>query len=506
MNQKEFLDYFQYYTDIPKKTRYDLLKNLKSLMVVMVENSDPIIFPFLGKIIVQYQAARVRYDINLDSVIVFPAKNTVKMVRFGAQQQYLYSQYNPQYNYKTFSQYPSGSLGYALRDWTGYDLKTCMDFLAVFVQIILEVCAGGDKVVISRIGTFKPMPIKIESYDPVAPKIPLTGVAVDPVNNVWAAVGTLAEPNACLYSNDALNWSVGVRDGNFAATALCFSPELNIFLGVGGVYIDQDDFMGVLISSDGINWSETITGAKFAPVFVNWFSSGGFFIAAGFDSSDGSMALSADGTSWTMIKDTIFDYITGVAYSTALALYVAVGYSKDGYSTWLSSDGFSWSVGYPDSFSQWGGIIYSEKLELFFAWGDTAPTGFLASSPDGVVWTSVSGSASSAKYPVIGGEKTVQIVLTTTGSGVTDITIVDNKGADFYRNLNLNITARAGAYNPENNNFVLVGNDTTRQTIAFSNGGINWFVSRTSSESPPTDLEREVISYKAAKYLDDKAN
>ena len=157
-------------------------------------------------------------------------------------------------------------------------------------------------------------------------------------------------------SNDGgASWSIGSGEDNYIFADVCYSPELNIFVVVGG--------------------------------YGTHFGLGGGSTAC-------SSATSTDGLSWTpqtIGPDVAFSGygLTHVVWSPELSLFVAIGTTESSYGTYYSSDGVNWypGTGFADN---WNCLCWSPDLSLFVA---LAGSNGVRTSTDGMNWSYSTGGA-----------------------------------------------------------------------------------------------------------------
>jgi hypothetical protein len=180
----------------------------------------------------------------------------------------------------------------------------------------------------------------------------------------------------CAATPDGWNWNWMATGPSYRASGICWSPELRIF--VVGV-----SRKGVLVSSDGINWTNYATNANTTlDQKIVWSAELGIFVL-----TDGVYGFfySTNGTSWTFVSYTSIGYINCVCWCPELYLFVAGGTSDNSTSTIATSpDGINWTTRtVPVSGITHNAIIWNPDLSIFI----TASKTYVFSSSDGINWT-----------------------------------------------------------------------------------------------------------------------
>lgn len=502
MNQKEFLIAYDLYSLLPKKLKKDLLKQLKSLIALMVVNSDPVILPFLGKIFVEFQPSRVRYNVRAGTVTTYPAKNKIKMSRFKAQQQVLYPDWNPEVTFKTFSEYPSSSIAYKLRDWSGYDLLTCQDFMRTFVQIIIDTANSDEKVIISGIGTFKPIEIQNPYLDPVSSICSRGDAAYSSSVKRWVWVGRdeegakidIASPNGVfvnVYENGILYLS-----------GVAYSPILDIFVAVG---FTESGFV-YMTSADGEVWTYNDGSPNFWAICIRWNSNLGLFVCGGYDFGDGAIAYSADGLSWNFAFCDELTQVWHIAISEDGSKIIACGNTDINQRVAYSVDVINWTRSAEHFTNLFVGAYWFIKNGAFYIAVSEDVGGNIYKSVTGEFWEVVSGAPFGISIALEGGgyfEKLGYVMridglnkfsYSLDGENWEDPITIGGDGISFLRN------------NGQGDYWIAKNATIAAPSYSYSRGAKEWFVSRLSTEPPTPPTFRKVISYRPSTKLERSVN
>ena len=185
---------------------------------------------------------------------------------------------------------------------------------------------------------------------------------------------TGASTTAIHTSPDGLTWTKRTHPSSQSLRKILWSPLLNQIIVMGQA--------GMLVSSDGINWTLTATGVN-----GGWglASSSSLIIAVEF-STNHDVYISADGTNFTQY-DTIFQNSSAydITWSEELGQFFML-YDKGIVAR--SADGITWFNGSQMHLtSAWRRIHWITELGLLIAI-QTNPNGqAIATSPDGITWT-----------------------------------------------------------------------------------------------------------------------
>ena len=194
--------------------------------------------------------------------------------------------------------------------------------------------------------------------------------------SLFVAVG----PSVIMTSPNGINWTS--RSGpSYTWTSICWSPELSSFVGIcnsGTQYV-------IYTSPDGINWTGQFFSATIFTV-VCWSPDLNIFVAL--TKNNNQCYYSPNLTGWTGATIPNSSWVS-ICWSSELSMFAAV--STTGL-VMTSADGLSWSSKTPSTTGvPWNSICWSPELNLFVAvsgktTGSVASTGVMTSS-DGITWT-----------------------------------------------------------------------------------------------------------------------
>ena len=180
--------------------------------------------------------------------------------------------------------------------------------------------------------------------------------------------------------------------------------------------------------------------------------------------ANGATAVST----WFSRTSAASSYLYSITWSPELSLFVAVG----GLSSIRSPDGINWtSRTISSALSQFVSVIWSAELSLFVTVGSGSTLAKVATSPDGITWTTCNPRTSNSWQSVTWSpELGLLVAVSNSGTGNRVITSPDG----------ITWTSRTSAadngwssvtWSPELSLFVAVGNGSTFMT---SSDGITW--------------------------------
>jgi nucleoid DNA-binding protein len=506
MNQAQFLNAFDDYTILPRKTRREILLYFKHLVAQKLLISEPVILPQLGKIFVQYQPPRTRHNIRLDTTTVYPAKYKIKMSRYGYQQQALYDKYNINVDYLGYKNYPSQSIAKELADLSEYDLLSCQDFMRNFVQIIIDAAKIDEKVMLYGIGSFKPIEIQVERPDPISPIGFYTGIASSNDGAKWCAIPMFMAGFTPLNSADGITWEASPAISETYYAAVAWSEALALFCAVGYVEVLGVPKFHTITSADGIAWSETVESFSFTCLCVYYAEAAGIWLSGGFFESVSSLLQSSDAISWSFVTAVPIVGIAGFAYSPTLALYVAVGFPNGICDKVYSVDAITWIASANYFAAEYAGVAWSESLEIFSATANKSGVGYHSYSLDGINWTNVNlGTVAFISAPAAGSGK-VKFVFATYKDGSTRIWNSKNGLTYTQRQVIAGFLPLVITYNAELNQWAITGQDYAGDALLISKNGTVFYQSRTAADPPPAIEYRKVITYRPSAKLEESIN
>jgi len=206
-------------------------------------------------------------------------------------------------------------------------------------------------------------------------------VVWSPELGIFCAVSWLNGGNQrVMTSPDGVNWTLQ-NTPDRVWRRIVWSPELGLFCAVGEL---------VMISSDGINWTEVfggtvvIGGVVVTSLFdVTWSPELGLFCAVG---GTGVLMTSPDGVNWSVYTVGIPGTLISITWSPELGLFCAVlsaGLNVD--VVYTSTDGVNWN-GRNCPKGSWRTIVWAAGQSAFIAIASTGPNARSMFSFDGKNW------------------------------------------------------------------------------------------------------------------------
>lgn len=207
----------------------------------------------------------------------------------------------------------------------------------------------------------------------------ISGVGQTWQNIVWSPeLGlfcTLSNHALSATSPDGINWTTHsmvspLPDDGVRFFALCWSPELSLFVGSGEGWL--------ITSPNGANWTTRIPGSM-TPYLEDICWSKELSLFVGVSQSATHVATSVDGITW-LNRSAPYTSLC-VAWSKELGLFVAPCSPTANVQT--SPDGVNWT-GHAITYSTGFDIVWSRRLKLFIAVGGNPS---LMTSTNGVDWS-----------------------------------------------------------------------------------------------------------------------
>jgi hypothetical protein len=164
---------------------------------------------------------------------------------------------------------------------------------------------------------------------------------------------------------------------------IAWSPQLSLFVAVG------DGATPVMTSPDGRVWTARAASNQLW-MDVAWSPALGLFVAVAQTGAQRVMT-SPDGINWTLRNASNNALLwKSVAWSPEKSIFVATHLTNSA-DVMTSVSGIAWATRAIDPLVTNGlnKVVWSRVHKLFFAVNSSVPPGRGASSPDGIVWTSV---------------------------------------------------------------------------------------------------------------------
>lgn len=225
--------------------------------------------------------------------------------------------------------------------------------------------------------------------------------------------GTHSDGDEAAYSDDdGATWALSTTPAGIGANwkGVAWSPTLALFVAVGGV-------AGIIMSSStGAAWTQRVTPSASGWIDVAWSPALAKFIAI--SAGSGACMESADGITWTNHATFPVGNYRALAWAPEISLFVAVG---DGGLVATSPDGVVWTTRTAAAALDWSGVSWSGSI---FAAVSTSGTGSrIMTSPDGIVWTSQASPADN-DWQALGWSSTLSMFasVATTGTGTRIMT------------------------------------------------------------------------------------
>src|SRR5699024_2631793 len=173
-------------------------------------------------------------------------------------------------------------------------------------------------------------------------------------------------------------WELSSVDINHDVSSVTWSPDLGLFVAVGGG-------SSVFTSYDGSNWVSRSGIPAVTWNSVTWSPELGLFVAVAYGTDIECVMTSPDGINWTARQAAEGNQWNSVTWSPELGLFVAVA-SSGTNRVMTSPDGINWTARHAAEGIQWHSVTWSPELGLFVAVASSG-TNRVMTSPDGINWT-----------------------------------------------------------------------------------------------------------------------
>lgn len=189
-------------------------------------------------------------------------------------------------------------------------------------------------------------------------------------NGLYVAAGS----GKIYTSTDLLTWVQRSHPLNTTG-----NPFTGLAFG-GGVFVATVNNGGICTSTDGINWTARTSAAGII-LAVTYAEAQGMFVTSG---SQPRITTSPDGVTWTSRSFSAIDFTGLACIAAGGGAIVAMGTNK----VWRSTDGTTWASQVVTE-GRWSGCVYHINKFVAVNPNSTYPP-TLATSPDGITWTTTS--------------------------------------------------------------------------------------------------------------------
>jgi hypothetical protein len=254
------------------------------------------------------------------------------------------------------------------------------------------------------------------------------------------------------------NWTSRTLIGPGYFPAICWSPELNLFVIGNNV-----STANIQTSPDGINWTSRSLGTSITAWEACWSPELSLFVVTNNTSSTSCFQISSNGTAWTTVTLSTSYAVFGVCWSPELGMFAA--YCSAGFLT--SSNGTSWTLN-AYSLTNGGRICWSPELGMFMA--TNGSTGFYYST-NGTTWSNVGFTTIGNILGICWSPELNLFVATSISASNTTSIATSPDGFNWTARIAPNSNAITSvAWIPEISTFVAVA----ATTVIMSYDGINW--------------------------------
>jgi hypothetical protein len=192
---------------------------------------------------------------------------------------------------------------------------------------------------------------------PTPPSGNLRGVAWSAKLRLLVAVGA----SRIATSPDGLTWTTATSSGLWSH--VCWSPELGLFAAASGGIGPR-----ITISEDGVTWTYPTVPANYF-LDVDWSPELGVFVAVGSRGGTcASVIVSPNGVNWSEVPAAPKSGWNRVCWSPEARCFVAVSYSGQ---VMRSRDAYNWTLQPTPVVEPWWAVEWSPTLRMFIAGGES---------------------------------------------------------------------------------------------------------------------------------------
>jgi len=232
------------------------------------------------------------------------------------------------------------------------------------------------------------------------------GVVTSTGKGMFVAVSSNGNPNQVMTSANGINSWTSRSSPTASWTSVTYgvrtSSGVGVFVAVAQTSIGDRLGKSIMISTDGISWSErssfVIPGQVprdplWTSVTYGLVAGEGRFVAV---STSEWVMTSADGITWTPRQGFSGYSWSSVTYGNGL--FVAVAVAGSGSRVMTSPDGITWTLRGTPANNEWRAVTYGNGL--FVAVSSSGTGNRVMTSPNGVNWTSRVSAADNQWYNV----------------------------------------------------------------------------------------------------------
>jgi hypothetical protein len=264
--------------------------------------------------------------------------------------------------------------------------------------------------------------------------------------------------NNIMISSNGINWTNVSTATAVNFQGVTWSPKLEIFVAIGNSSESPPSNLKLITSSNGINWSVTTSPVGAAGSII-WSPELEIFLAVGND----LIFTSVDGINWISRNPSISgNHWWHSTWSPQLGIFVVVARSGTTNSLFMTStNGINWVTRTSPGTGNWVSVDWSPQLEIFVA---VATNGQIVTSSNGITWILRNSPVNNAWRSVAWGYE-LGIFAVVGSSGSNNRIIISEDGINWVTKNNIiNNSWQNITYSPELRIFVAVSSDVSGDT------------------------------------------
>jgi hypothetical protein len=291
-----------------------------------------------------------------------------------------------------------------------------------------------------------------------APAADWTAVCWSPQLRLFVAVG---RGTKIMTSPNGINWTLQTAPYSGNLYGVCWSPELTLFVAVS-----EDGPNRVMTSSNAITWLSLEQGSTYSNVrwrSVCWSPQLRIFVAVS-ETGPFMIMTSNDGSNWTFRGgQNIFFGFHSICWSPELCLFVAVGNFGQ---IVTSNNGIDWNI--ISITNAWKSVCWSPQLGIFVALSANGSNSRVIYSSNGLNWFQANVRVDYYNFGTICWSPELRIFIAVANYSADSTAITSNDGINWTSIPTTLLYAQSICWSPELGIFTIIGNNGTNYIMTSS--------------------------------------
>jgi len=289
-----------------------------------------------------------------------------------------------------------------------------------------------------------------------APVADWTAVCWSPQLRLFVAVG---RGTKIMTSPNGTTWTLQSPPASGSLYGVCWSPELTLFVAVS-----EDGTNRVMTSSNAISWASLAQGSTYNVRWrsVCWSSQLGIFVAVG-ETGESMIMTSNNGSNWTF-RGQQYTYfgLQSICWSPELCLFVAVGQSQ----IVTSKNGIDWNL--ISISNSWKSVCWSPQLGIFVALSANGSNSRVIYSSNGTNWFQANVQLNYYNFGTVCWSPELRIFIAVAFYPADSTAVISNNGINWTSIPTTLQFAQNMCWSPELGIFTIIGSDGTFNVLTSS--------------------------------------